>query len=238
MGRFIITRTAAGDHFTLQTGAGYTLATSRPYATLDACKKGIISLITNAPTVPVVDLTAGERGPNPKFEIASAEEGFVFSLKSANGKAVVTSNPYATRKACLRAITMLREGVREYSVLFAQGEELLPVTMKLPGEPSAPRSRKAVPKKDVAPPLAPVEEASATLVEDIPEEPPVELPVESPVAPAPAKPAPRMVRVRPAAPAGEGKRLSDSPSVIVGHAKRPSQKPPRKRSLLDILLKK
>jgi len=236
MGRFIISRTAAGDSFTLQSGAGYTLATSRPYATLDACKKGIISLITNAPTVPVVDLTAGERGPNPKFEIASAEEGFVFSLKSANGKAVVTSNLYATRKACLRAITMLREGVREYSVLFAQGEELLPVTMKLPGEPSAPRvSRKGGnPQKDVAPVSVPVEEVSAEPVEEIPEE----APVEPPVAPAPTTPAPRMVRVRPAASAGEGKSFSAPSSVIVGHAKRPAPKPPRKRSLLDILLKK
>ena len=69
MGKFIISRTAAGDRFILQTDRGYTLAVSRRYATLDACKKGIVSLIANAPTVPVRDLLSGERGPNPKFEI-------------------------------------------------------------------------------------------------------------------------------------------------------------------------
>lgn len=41
MGQFIITRTPKGDRFQLKSDSGRTLAVSRHYATLDACKKGI-----------------------------------------------------------------------------------------------------------------------------------------------------------------------------------------------------
>lgn len=251
MGRFIVSRTAAGDRFTLQTGAGYTLATSRPYATLDACKKGISSLIANAPTVPVVDLTAGERGPNPKFEISGEEGGFFFALKSANGKAVVTSNPYATKKACLRAISMLREAVREHEVVLEQGNNRAPIAVKLPGEetpqrkPRAKRTETAAPTSAAS--AAPASDVSLPedlpeALEELPEEPPfAESLVESPAAPAEPTPvprAPRLIRVQPSEPSTAEKKPASRASVIVGHAKRQSATPQKKRSLLDILLKK
>lgn len=121
MGCFIISRTPSGDRFMLQSDAGRTLITSKDYATLDACKKGICSLVYYAPIVPVVDGSAGEYGPNPKFEITANEQGELFYvMKSANGKSVVEDGPFATKKACLRAIAMLRAGVVDSDVFFAR----------------------------------------------------------------------------------------------------------------------
>ena len=129
MGRFLISRDEAGVCFCLQAENGRRLATSRTYATLDACKKGIASLIANAPTVPLVDSTAGERAPNPKIEIVAAAAGIGFVLKSANGKSVLTSPAYATKKACLRAVSMLRLGVQNAEVVMVQSAGLVPVVM-------------------------------------------------------------------------------------------------------------
>lgn len=121
MGCFIISRTPSGDRFLLQSEAGRTLVSSRDYATLDACKKGICSLVYYAPIAPVVDSAAGEYGPNPKFEITADEGGALYyNMKSANGKSVVTDGPFATKKACLRAIAMLRTGVMNADVFFAR----------------------------------------------------------------------------------------------------------------------
>lgn len=132
MGKFIISRSLAGDRFLLQSDHGQTLAVSRHYATLDACKKGIASLIVNAPVMPVRDATVGEYGPNPKFEIVAQENGFAFLVKSANGKSVINSPVYATKKACLRAIAMLRRGVCDCEILFHSKEGFTPLTMKAP----------------------------------------------------------------------------------------------------------
>lgn len=143
MGQFIISRSAAGDRFSLRSDSGRILAVSRDYATLDACKKGIASLIVNAPVIPVLDATVGEYGRNPKFEIVVEGAGFAFLMKSANGKSVLTSPPYATKKACLRAIAMLRRGVSDYEILFYTGEGLTPLTMKPPrGAAAKPASPK------------------------------------------------------------------------------------------------
>ena len=120
MGCFIISRTPSGDRFMLQSEAGRTLAVSRDYATLDACKKGICSLVYYAPVAPVVDSSAGEYGPNPKIEITAGEGGLYYNVKSVNGKSVITDGPFVTKKACLRAIAMLRTGVQGAEVFFAR----------------------------------------------------------------------------------------------------------------------
>ena len=87
MSRFIISRGALGVRFLLKADNGRTLAVSKYYATLDACKKGICSLTFYAPIAPLVDATVGEYGANPKFEITKGESGgYCYALKSANGK--------------------------------------------------------------------------------------------------------------------------------------------------------
>lgn len=132
MGRFIVSRSAVGVRFLLQSDKGRTLAVSRDYATLDACKKGICSLVTYLPLSPVVDTAAGERGPNPKCEIAGKGEGYIYFVKSPNGKTLLTCQPMQTKKAVLRALAMLKEGVLGAEVLLWQRAGYTPLTLHLP----------------------------------------------------------------------------------------------------------
>lgn len=132
MGRFIISRSAAGDRFLLQSDTGRTLAVSRNYATLDACKKGIRSLVTYLPCSPIVDASAGETGPNPKCEIVKEGGGYVYFIKSPNGKTLLTCPPMQTKKAVLRALSMLRSGVLQAEVLFWRRAGYTPLTVHLP----------------------------------------------------------------------------------------------------------
>ncbi len=178
MGKFIISRSAAGDRFCLQSDIGHTLAVSRHYATLDACKKGIASLIVNAPVIPVLDATVGEYGPNPKFEIIAADKGFAFLMKSANGKSVLHSPAYATKKACLRAIAMLRRGVADYELLFHTKEGLTPLTMK------APAGAAAKPAADPAPAVIRPKKKPVLAVPETDLDVPPELDLPDPIAEA------------------------------------------------------
>ena len=132
MGCFVISQTAAGVRFLLRSDAGQTLAVSKNYASLDTCKKGIRSLILTLPQAPVVDLCAGESGPNPKCEIDGKEGAYVYRFKSPNGKTVIESRPVQTEKAALRAISMLKEAVAEPKMMFWQKEGYVPLKLGLP----------------------------------------------------------------------------------------------------------
>ena len=132
MGCFVISQTATGVRFLLRSDAGQTLAISKNYASLDTCKKGIRSLITILPGAPVVNLTAGERGPNPKCEIDGEEGAYVYRYKSSNGKVVIESRPVQTEKAALRTIAMLKEAVQEPKMMFWQKEGYVPLKLGLP----------------------------------------------------------------------------------------------------------
>ena len=140
MGCFVISQTATGVRFLLRSDAGQTLAISKNYASLDTCKKGIRSLITILPGAPVVNLTAGERGPNPKCEIDGEEGAYVYRYKSSNGKVVIESRPVQTEKAALRAIAMLKEAVAEPKMMFWQKEGYVPLKLGLPTGDKKPSS--------------------------------------------------------------------------------------------------
>ncbi len=144
MGCFVISQTATGVRFLLRSDAGQTLAISKNHASLDTCKKGIRTLITILPGAPVVNLTAGERGPNPKCEIDGEEGAYVYRYKSSNGKVVIESRPVQTEKAALRAIAMLKEAVAEPKMMFWQKEGYVPLKLGLPtGDKKAASAAKA-----------------------------------------------------------------------------------------------
>ena len=261
MGTFYIKKNARGVRFLLRSETGRALTESADYATLDACKKGIASLIVNAPLAPVRDLTMGERGANPKFEITGGEGAFVFCLKSPNGKCVVTSAPFATRKACLRAISMLRLGVADYEIVMERREEKIPLVIaaQMKQQAAAPAVSPAASKPTVAE-EAIVEETiveesiaeEATVEEPINEEtvtedaPAVEIKAahapqpqaQAPAAetPRPTAAAPRVTRIKETGSIGgirpQPKRVSPAP-----RSKAPA-KPPRKQSFFEWLLKK
>ena len=161
MSRFLVSRTAAGYCFLLESESGRTLVSSKDYATLDACKKGICALVYYAPIVPVIDTAAGERAPNPKFELIKEAQSYRYVLKSANGKSVIVSAPLGSRKACLRALSMLRAGVQGAQVLFSRPAGLTPLVVG--GMVCDP-----VPVQPVAKPIAQEEAAAPVLFEDAP----------------------------------------------------------------------
>ena len=168
MGCFIISRTPSGDRFLLQSDAGRTLVTSRDYATLDACKKGICSLVYYAPMIPIVDASAGECGPNPKFEVTADEGGALYyCMKSANGKSVVQDGPFATKKACLRAISMLRAGVQNAQVFFARPGGFDRLTVGGLVQDDAVESAYAQATPQAQPTASPTVQSSAEAVPDV-----------------------------------------------------------------------
>ncbi|MBE6604625.1 MAG: DUF1508 domain-containing protein [Ruminococcaceae bacterium] len=253
MGKFIVSRTQSGVSFDLLDDKGRRLATSRTYATLDACKKGIASLIVNAPVVPLLDSSAGEYGPNPKFEVVASDEGYGFMLKSANGKSVITSPTYATKKACLRAASMLRKGVVDAKVLFLQKQGPVSLTMTahmaavgaVTVEKKAPAASDApLLEEPIASPASEPYDASLPAVEEVVAEAASEPFAITPPPAAPAPAASKQHRVPPAVP--RVIRLQPSGGVRQGNSKKTAS-PVKKasvslkrssRALLDFLLKR
>ena len=220
MGCFIISRTPSGDRFLLQSEAGRTLITSKDYATLDACKKGICSLVYYAPIAPVVDTSAGEYGPNPKIEITAGEDGLYYNVRSANGKSVVQDGPFATKKACLRAVAMLRTGVQGAEVFFARPAGFERLTVGNLVQDSAPQ----VAYTATAPESASVEAAPAPVAEETVPVAEAPAPAAEEMAPTAEKPAAvKVARKLPTAPAAQG-----TARPVAKPATKPTAKPAAK----------
>ena len=69
MAKFTINATKTGFNFYLVASNGETIATSQVYKSVSSCKKGIASVMANAPVAEIQDLTK-EDAPavkNPKF---------------------------------------------------------------------------------------------------------------------------------------------------------------------------
>ena len=128
MGRFLVSRAENGVVFTLYSETGRVLAASKPYANLDACKKAIRSLVRYAPVCPVVLRDEG-RHANPKFALCEMARGFRCEMLAPNGKAVLSVGPFATKKACLRTVSMLRTGVENATVELEQGGSRIPLKL-------------------------------------------------------------------------------------------------------------
>ena len=121
MGKFEIKKTKNdGFMFNLKAGNGEVIATSETYNSLDACKNGINSVITNAPEAPVEDQTvegyATEK--NPKFELYADKKGeFRFRLKARNGEIIAVSEGYKAKASCLNGIESVRKNAPDAPVV-------------------------------------------------------------------------------------------------------------------------
>ena len=119
MGKFIINDAKNGVKFNLKAGNGEVIAHSEVYSSLASCKKGIASVIKNAPIAAVEDQTkegfAKER--NPKFEIYADKKGeFRFRLRARNGQNIAASEGYSTMKACLNGIESVRKNAADGTI--------------------------------------------------------------------------------------------------------------------------
>ncbi|MCI7692266.1 MAG: YegP family protein [Oscillospiraceae bacterium] len=121
MGKFEIKKTKNdGFVFNLKAGNGEVIATSETYNSLDACKNGINSVITNAPEAAVEDQTvegfATEK--NPKFELYTDKKGeFRFRLKAKNGQIIATSEGYKAKAGCKNGIESIKKNVVDAKIV-------------------------------------------------------------------------------------------------------------------------
>ena len=111
MGKFIIKNTNTGIKFDLKATNGEVIATSEVYKAEASCRKGIASVMRNAPIAPIEDQTVEgyAKEKHPKFEIYTDKAGeFRFRLKARNGEIIATSEGYKAMKSCLNGIDSVK----------------------------------------------------------------------------------------------------------------------------------
>ena len=116
MGKFIIKETKTGIKFDLKAANGEVIATSEVYAAEASCRKGIASVIKNAPIANIEDQTADnyEVQKHPKFEIYLDKGGeFRFRLKATNGQIIAVSEGYKTMRICKNGIASVQKNAAD-----------------------------------------------------------------------------------------------------------------------------
>ncbi len=119
MGKFVISDAKNGVKFNLKAGNGETIAHSEVYSSLASCKKGIASVVKNAPIAAVEDQTKEgyKKESNPKFEVYEDKKGEVrFRLKARNGQVIAVGEGYTTMKACLNGIESIRKNAADNKI--------------------------------------------------------------------------------------------------------------------------
>jgi uncharacterized protein YegP (UPF0339 family) len=103
--------TNTGVKFDLKAGNGEVIATSEVYEAEASCRKGIASVMRNAPIAPIEDQTVEDHKVliNPKFEIYTDKSGeFRFRLKARNGQIIAVSEGYKSMKSCINGIESVK----------------------------------------------------------------------------------------------------------------------------------
>lgn len=111
MGKYIIKNTNTGIKFDLKATNGEIIATSEVYKAEASCRKGIVSVMNNAPIANIEDQTVEgfAKEKHPKFEIYTDKAGeFRFRLKARNGEIIATSEGYKAMKSCLNGIDSVK----------------------------------------------------------------------------------------------------------------------------------
>ena len=111
MGKFVVKQTNTGIKFDLKANNGEVIATSEVYKAEASCRKGIASVMRNAPIAPIEDQTVEgfEKLKHPKFEIYTDKAGeFRFRLKARNGEIIATSEGYKAMPSCLNGIDSVK----------------------------------------------------------------------------------------------------------------------------------
>ena len=116
MGKFVIRKTNTGIKFDLKASNGEVIATSEVYTSEAGCRKGVASVIKNAPVANVEDQTVEGFVPakHPKFEIYADKAGeFRFRLKATNGEIIAVSEGYKAMASCVNGIESVRKNAAE-----------------------------------------------------------------------------------------------------------------------------
>ncbi len=120
MGKFVIRKTNTGIKFDLKAGNGEVIATSEVYESEAACRKGIESVMKNAPIANVEDQTVEEivAAKCPKFELYKDKAGeFRFRLKATNGQIIAVSEGYKAMASCENGVASVRKNAVETEIV-------------------------------------------------------------------------------------------------------------------------
>lgn len=120
MGKFVIRKTNTGVKFDLKATNGEVIATSEVYASEASCKKGVASVIKNAPVAAVEDQTVEgfAKEKHPKFEVYADKTGdFRFRLKATNGQVIAVSEGYKAMKSCLNGIESVKKNAQDAAIV-------------------------------------------------------------------------------------------------------------------------
>lgn len=120
MGKFVIRPVKTGIMFNLKAGNGEIIATSEVYTTESACRKGIASVIKNAPIAALEDQTVEgfEKQKHPKFEIYTDKKGeFRYRLKATNGQIIAVGESYKSKKSVLNGVESVRKNAAEGNIV-------------------------------------------------------------------------------------------------------------------------
>ena len=119
MSRFVIRTVSSGIKFDLRAANGQVILTSEVYTTPAACRKGIASVMRNAPVAKVEDWTEEpcKALTNPKFEMYRDKAGqYRFRLKARNGEIIAISDSYAARSGCLNGIESVKKNAQNAEI--------------------------------------------------------------------------------------------------------------------------
>lgn len=119
MGKFVIRNTNTGVKFDLKATNGEVILTSEVYKAEASCRKGINSVIANAPAANIEDQTvegfAAQK--HPKFEIYTDKGGeFRFRLKAKNGQIVGVSEGYKSMDSCKNGIASVQKNAADSKI--------------------------------------------------------------------------------------------------------------------------
>ena len=120
MSKFIIRTVNSGVKFDLKATNGQTILTSEVYTTEAACRKGIESIMKNAPDANVENQTEEgyETLTHPKFEMYQDKAGeFRFRLKARNGEIIGTSEGYTAKAGCLNGIESVKKNAGDAEIV-------------------------------------------------------------------------------------------------------------------------
>ena len=119
MGKFVIKETKTGVKFDLKATNGEVILSSEVYKTEASCRKGIASVMRNAPAA-VEDQTVEEFETlkHPKYEIYTDKAGeFRFRLKARNGEIIGVSEGYKKKPSCLNGIESVKKNAPDAPIV-------------------------------------------------------------------------------------------------------------------------
>ncbi len=126
MGKFVISQTKTGVKFNLKAANGEIIATSQVYKAEKYCRKGINSVMKNAPIAGVEDQTAEgfEILKHPKFEIYKDNAGeYRFRLKATNGQIIATGEGYKAMAGCKNGIASIKKNAVDAKIVVEAPKE-------------------------------------------------------------------------------------------------------------------